>query len=303
VGAGATLNAVGTSILPNTSIAGNYTLYAQGQSGTCPSPSRATATVTVNVLPSVNAGLDQTVCAGASVTLTATGANTYSWSPTAQNGVGFVPTTTANFTVTGLNTATGCSNTDVVAVTVNALPIVNAGLDTAICIGQGIVLNGTGASTYTWNNGVTNGLSFNPLSTATYAVTGTDANGCTALDSLVLTVNALPSINAGLDTSVCLASLYTLSGSGGVNYAWNNGVQNGVAFSVNATTVYTVTGLDANGCQNTDDVQITTLSLPTVSAGLDFSACLNDSVSLTGSGAVAYLWDNNVTDEIGRAHV
>ncbi len=298
VGAGATLNAVGTSVLPNTTTAGIYTLYAQGQNGTCPSPSRATATVTVNVLPSVDAGLDQAVCAGTTVTLTATGANTFSWTPTAQNGVGFVPTTTGNFTVIGLNTTTGCSNTDVVTVTVNNLPIVNAGQDSSICIGQGIALNGAGATTYSWNNGITNGLSFNPSSTATYTVTGTDANGCTAIDSLVLTVNALPTINAGLDTSVCSATLYTLTGSGGVSYTWNNGVQDGVAFSVNATTVYTVTGLDANGCQNTDDVQITTLSLPTVSAGLDFSACLNDSVSLTGSGAVAYIWDNNVTDGV-----
>jgi len=49
---------------------------------------------------------------------------------------------------------------------VNALPIVNAGADASICIGQSVVLSGTGAINYTWNNGITNNVSFAPTATA-----------------------------------------------------------------------------------------------------------------------------------------
>ena len=53
-------------------------------------------------------------------------------------------------------------------------------------------LSGTGASSYSWDNGVTNGTAFTPTTTATYTVTGTDGNGCVTTDDVVVTVNALP---------------------------------------------------------------------------------------------------------------
>ena len=76
----------------------------------------------------------------------------------------------------------GCQNTDAVLVTVNALPSVSAGSDQNVCNGGAVTLTGSGASSYTWDNGVTDGVSFTPGSTTTYTVTGTDGNGCQNTD-------------------------------------------------------------------------------------------------------------------------
>src|SRR5690606_37207820 len=93
-------------------------------------------TITINPLPVVAVN-DPTICDGETVTLTASGADTYSWSPgtnlsaTTGASVDASPSTTTNYTVTGTITATGCTNTDIATVTVNPLPIVNAGTDLA----------------------------------------------------------------------------------------------------------------------------------------------------------------------------
>ena len=89
------------------------------------------------------------------------------------------------------------AGTDAVDVIVNALPIVDAGSDIAFCYGGSIILNGSGADSYAWDNGVTDATAFTPTATATYTVTGTDTNGCVATDAVDVTVNALPNVDAG----------------------------------------------------------------------------------------------------------
>jgi gliding motility-associated-like protein len=253
--------------------------------------------VTVNALPPVNAGTDQTVCLGTSVTLNGSGANTYSWNNGITNGVAFTPSVNTTYTVTGTD-LNGCENTDQVLVTVNALPPVNAGIDQTVCFGTAVTLNGSGALTYTWNNNVSNGVSFTPTITGTYTVTGTDGNNCVNTDQVVVNVNALPLVNAGADQTICNGSAVTLNGSGALTYSWNNNVVNGVAFIPSATTTYTVTGTDANNCINTDQMVVTVNALPIVSAGQDQSVCAGTAVTLSGSGAVTYTWDNGVTNAV-----
>ena len=125
LGSGSPFETVGTSILPSTATPGVYTFYAQGQNGACPSPARTAVTVTVNALPVTNAGIDQTVCPGAAVTLTGAGANTYSWNNGVSNAVAFVPSTTTTYTVTGTD-GNGCTSTDQVLVTINTVPSLTA---------------------------------------------------------------------------------------------------------------------------------------------------------------------------------
>jgi len=116
-----------------------------------------------------------------------------------------------------------------------------------VCSGTSLTLSGSGANSYAWNNGVSNGVAFTPNATQTYTVTGTAANGCTGTSQTTITVNAAPtlSINASANT-LCSGTSATLTASGASTYAWNNGVSNGVAFTPNATQTYTVTGTAAN---------------------------------------------------------
>lgn len=257
----------------------------------------------VNPLPVVNAGVDQIVCTPIATTLTATGAATYSWNNGISNGMPFTQTIgTTIYTVTGTSAA-GCVNTDQVTITVNPLPSVNAGLDQAICIGASAIISGSGASTYTWNNGVTNSVSFTPALTNTYTVTGTDANGCVNTDQVVVTVNPLPIVGAGPDQTICIGASVTLSGSGASTYTWNNGVTNGISFSPVATATYTVTGTNGNGCVNTDQVLVTVNQLPIVNAGPDQDVCQGTSVSLSGSGASTYTWNNGAVNGVSFTQV
>jgi hypothetical protein len=251
----------------------------------------------VNALPTVSAGNNQTVCAGTAVTLNGSGAVSYSWNNGVSNGVAFTPAATQTYTVTGTG-ANGCTNTAQTTVTVNALPTVSAGNNQAVCAGTAITLNGSGASSYSWNNGVSNGVAFTPATTQTYTVTGTGANGCTNTAQITVTVNALPTVSAGNNQTVCAGTAITLTGSGANSYSWNNGVSNGVAFTPAATQTYTVTGTDANGCTNTAQTTVSVNALPTVSAGQNQAVCTGTSVTLNGTGAVSYTWNNNVQNGV-----
>ena len=209
-----------------------------------------------------------------------------------------------NETVAGVYSQTtllvaGCDSISNVTLVVNPLPIVNAGLDQVYCGATNTTLNGSGAATYTWNNGVTNGVSFSQaVGTLTYTVTGTSAAGCSSTDQVNITINPLPIVGAGPDQSICAGTPVTLSGSGASVYTWNNGVTDGQVFTPVSTTTYTVTGTSAAGCTSTDQVIVTVNPIPVVFAGNDVGVCANQTVTLTGTGAATYSWNNGITNGI-----
>ena len=260
-------------------------------------------TLTVVALPVVSAGNDQTVCIGSAITLSGSGAQTYSWT-NAADGTPFIPLTSATYTVTGTDN-NGCTNTDDVEVTVNELPVVNAGTDQTICAGETVILNANGAQTYVWSNGTANGAGYIPTSTATLNVVGTDANGCTNSDQLTVTVNPVPTVNGGADQVVCLGETVVLTANGAATIQWNNGVNNGVGFNATVSQSYIVTGTTANGCEDTDTVSITVNPLPTVDLGEDTVTCANyGPITLNaGAGFASYQWNNTATTATTNAQV
>ncbi len=168
----------------------------------------------------------------------------------------------------------GSSLPSYITVTVNPTPNVfsNAGNDT-ICAGQFVTLNGTGnAVNYTWNPGNLNGATVNtaPLSTTTYTVVGTSAQGC--VDSSTVTVNVIfnPALVVVGDSSLCTGDSTSLTASGAVIYSWNPGNFSGsiLTDSPSATTTYTVIGTGANGCSDTTNIVVTVNSLPLVNLNL-----------------------------------
>ncbi len=145
------------------------------------------------------------------------------------------------------------------------LPNVSAGTDAAVCYGDPVTLVGSGASSYTWDNNVNDAIAFIPTTTLTYRVIGTDINGCTNSDSLQITVNDLPNVDAGQDTSICEGQSIALNASGALSFNWDNNITNATVFTPITTTIYTVNGIDNNGCINTDQVTITINNNPLVS--------------------------------------
>ncbi len=298
---GSTINSgQGTTAINITagSTAGNISVTATFPCGTS---SPTTLSLSINASPAVTANSTAaTVCAGTSVTLTGGGATSYTWSGGVTNAVSFVPLSTLTYTVTGTG-ANGCTNTATTTVTVNPLPAVVANSTAAaVCAGGSVTLTGSGATTYAWSGGVTNAVSFVPVSTITYTLTGTGANGCINTATTTVTVNPLPTVVANATTtSVCAGSSVTLTGSGAATYAWSGGVINAVSFVPLSTLTYTVTGTSAAGCVNTATITITLHSLPTVVANSTAAGvCTGASVILTGSGAIYYSWSSGVSDGI-----
>ncbi len=255
--------------------------------------------VTVNTLPTIVANTtDTAICIGNMVTLTGSGGVTYTWNNGVTDAIAFSPTNTNTYTITGTD-ANGCVNIDSIKVTINPLPSISINTsDTAICIGDSVTLTASGATNYTWNNGVSNSTPFSPTSTNFYTVTGTDGNNCTNQDSIKVTVNPLPTIIANAsDTTICDGSIVTLTGSGGTTYVWNNGIFNGISFIPLITKTYTVTGTDSTGCVNIDSIKVTVNPLPIIVANASSTnICAGDTITLTGSGATSYSWDNSVSN-------
>jgi len=260
----------------------------------------ATTTVNVIIVPVVTANSStSSICSGNSVTLFGSGAISYIWSSGITNNVAFTPTATSSYTVSGSNSCFTTSN--VITVTVNSLPVITANAtNSVVCLGNMTTLFGSGGTSYNWSGGVTNNVSFSPASSTVYTVTGTDVNGCQNTAVRAITVNSLPPVTASASNSViCFGNATTLNGGGALTYTWTNGVVNNSSFSPSVTTTYTVTGSNANGCQNSATKLITVNSLPVVSVNTNSSAiCMGGSVILTGSGADTYTWTNGITNGI-----
>jgi hypothetical protein len=308
IGATTQLNAVNglsyswtpSGTLSNSSIANpiatpvNTTTYTVVMQRAWGCPVSDNVVVTVNSLPNVVANATSTtVCNGSPVTLSGSGATSYSWTSSVTDNVAFTPIATNSYTVTGTD-GNGCSNTASVTVTVNSLPTVVANSTaTSVCNGTPVTLSGSGATSYSWTSSVMDNVAFTPAATDTYTVTGTDANGCSNTDMITVTVNALPTVVANATaTSVCDGTPVTLSGSGATSYSWTSSVMDNVAFTPTATDTYTVTGTDANGCSNTDMVTVTVNALPTVTVALgQDTACTSaGSITLNGESPAGGTW-------------
>jgi hypothetical protein len=265
-----------------------------------------TDTVIVTVVPlptpSITPDGPTTFCTGNSVKLTSVTAPFYKWSTSAADTLQSITVSTSGTYSVTIRNSLGCTASTSIAVTVNPLPMVDAGPNASVCINKKIQLTATGALTYSWKPGKTLSDStisnpfVTPTVTTTYTVTGTDSKGCKASDSVVITALALPLADAGKDTSICEKSVVMLKGTISNTCVWRPGTtlsDSTIATPLATplqTTTYTLTATALNGCSNTDSVKITMLPLPLINAGLDRSVCKNTNVGLQASGGIFYTW-------------
>lgn len=272
----------------------------------------ASVTVTVNPLDDPSFTLTN-FCVGSANAATVTGSTggTFSFNPDPMDGA-VVNASTGEITneVAGTTysiqylTAGACPDSLTQTVTVNDLPTVTA-TDQTVCVGGSVDVTASGAATYTWSPGTYLNTTTGSLVTSTpaadiqYTVTGTDANGCQNTAVANITVQGSAPIDAGNDTTICNGSTATLTATGGVTYTWDQslGAGNNFVVSPAATTTYTVNGVDANGCQGSDQVTITVNPVPTVDPVSDQTVCANTAVSavnFTGSVAgTTFDWVNS----------
>ena len=251
-----------STLTPTVDAAGDYQLLVTNNNNGCENIDTATV-VQIPVVQADIASQTNVNCFGGSngeATVSASGGNgsfTYAWS----NGdsTAMVNNLSAGTYSVVVTDADNCTASESVTISQpTALTVVANATNTITCDGDSVTLAGSGAMSYVWDNGVTDGVGFIATSTTIYNVTGTDVNGCMNTDAITVTVNPLPTIVASNDTSICDGETVIISATGGTTYNWSNGLGAGPSQSVSpsSTTTYTVTGTDANGCTSTDDVMV-----------------------------------------------
>lgn len=256
----------------------------------CVSPTPAVSNVTVVPLPSVLISGTNALCIGSSATLQATGAQSYSWSTGVTGAtVAVSPTVLTTYSVLGL-AVTGCTNITALAINALPLPTVTA-VNGAICPGNSYILSPSGALNYTYSSG---SATVFPVSTTTYSILGSDANGCVSANAAVVTVSVVNTLTVTVsgNTVVCEGENANLIANGASTYTWNTGaVSNTISVTPSLTTSYTVIGASGS-CSDTSDVTVNVNPLPTlVVLSSDSIICLNESVEISASGANTYSWN------------
>jgi hypothetical protein len=224
----------------------------------------ANTVIIVQQAPPVVATAAQTlVCFGQSVTVSASGASTYSWNnnSTGSSAV-YTPTGLTQVVVSGFVNGNICPGNSTIMINSTQPTVVAIASPTAICIGKTATLNASGADNYTFSSMFSN---VNPTVTTIYTVTGEatiDNLTCTGETTVQVVVNPNPTITATPDrTTMCKGETATVTAGGGVAYNWTGATTGSattstVSPSAAQTLVFNVKGTDANGCTNTATASI-----------------------------------------------
>jgi hypothetical protein len=300
---GTSLGTADTLALP---ITANQTVYLSA----CPLAQTITAQATVLSLPSVDAGVDSSICVGASITLNGTGTGTLQWNanswlsnPSIANPVAN-PLSDTTF-VLQATSSEGCIQSDSVWVQVKAFTTLSINPLNAVCMGDTIFIDAQSDGTISWNStanlSAASGNSiwaFTTVSTDVFAEASA-LNQCTQRDTVSLVVNALPLVDAGADLSICFGSNGTLDGSGTGTLQWEpsplltdvNDMQAVISPINDGFLVLQATS--AEGCIQSDTVQYTLGNVLNIVANVDTALCPGTGMHLSLSGAQTYVWESN----------
>ncbi len=270
---------------------------------------------------------DATICPGDSVTLTASGATDYTWSPGGQTGpsITVAPSSTTVYTVTGTEDigggiiATGSADATVTVLAANdpsCSCTVTASNSGPICFNSTFDLNATAVSNgvYTWDIlgtplGTGQNLTNIPaLQAGTYPVqvTAMDDNGFVCTDVTQLTIlsstdpQCMCTVTASNSGPICENETFDLNASAVSNgtYVWthagnvmgNSQNMTGMNSMSPGTEMFHITATDDNGFVCVDSTEVVFNPLPPVSAGADQDICYGENVDLDASGAQTYSW-------------
>lgn len=227
---------------------------------------------TNTVSPIVTAVASNTLdCVNTSINTTATSSapsSTYLWSgPGILSGANLTSATVNQpgaYTVTVTDITNGCSASSNINVMQNiTLPNITAAASSStLCSGNSSTLTASGAVTYLWNTAQTTAsISVSPNATTSYTVSGTGTNGCVKSTTLLIAVNAAPTLAVSGNTTICNGSTSTLTASGATSYTWSAGVNsNTISITPTVTTTYTVDGANSNGCSASTSVVVSIIS-------------------------------------------
>ncbi len=231
--------------------------------------------IDVNPVAKISTSNDTTVCNNSSTKIFASGGTSYQWSPASllDNAASATPTASPTSTTifhVSITDSYSCVYRDSVKISVREPRAFSISPDNSVCANTSRQLNAYGGDSYEWspstslNDPQISDPVATPDSTITYSAIIKDTT-CSQTDTLStrITVLRLPDIIATHANDIdCSFSSSKLNASGGNSYTWtpassldNSGSANPIAFPT-ATTVYTVTGKNEDGCNNSDTVTV-----------------------------------------------
>lgn len=277
-------------------------------------------TIKVNSLPNANAGPDDTICVFQDVQLFASGGISYSWnadstlSDTSVSNPVAAPQIFTDYVVF-VTDSNNCVNSDTVSVFVNSLPVVAAGPDTLICLGDYIILHSSGGIVYSWNpdptlsDPDTSDPTATPVVSTEYIVEVTDSNGCVNEDTVSVSVNQNLPVASFVATVVCeeqstsFTDLSTITGDTIVSWQWDLGDSTMQSVPNPANTYaghgyYLVTLIVGTNYFCMDTVTDTVFVNPKPEAFFNYAkncfgetTLFTDSSQIENGGIVSWFWD------------
>ncbi len=292
-------------------------------------------TLTIQELPTANAGADATICEGSTYTLSGIATNQQSvlWTTAGDGSFSDATSLTATYTPGSSDIATGsailtltaiattpCGTdaSDNMTITINQSPTVNAGVDANICEDATYTLSGiaTNQTSVYWTTAGDGSFNDATLLTATYTPGSNDITSGSVIltltaygispcanttDDIVLSIQGLPTANAGGDGVLCGNNYYTLSGSATnqTSVYWTTSGDGTFDDATSLTATYTMGANDLTngtvdltltayaitpcGTDSSDDMTINTTGFPTADAGTDDATCQDVGYTLSGS--------------------
>ena len=244
-------------------------------------------------------GPDTLVCGSSSILLhpsTGGSPNSFLWQDSSGSTT-YLAKTPGLYWVEVRNPA-GCSARDSIRVDLKSAPVFNLGGDTALCQNDVLVLNSgaAGANSYLWNTGAAV-ATLQASSAGLYWAEVRNPAGCSARDSINVTIKPIPVFSLGADTTICQNDVFVLN-AGATNagsYLWNIGTT-ASTLPVSAAGLYWCEAFK-EGCTFRDSVSIATKPSPLVNLGNDVTVCEGTTVPLDATYLNStYLWQDGSTN-------
>ncbi len=277
------------TIIVNT--AGSYSVSVTNASG-CNGTGSITTNISSNLTPAISGNLS--ICSGSTNIIDAgVGYTTYNWSTGATTQT-IIVSTPGTFTVIVSNGA-GCTGSASVTTSINSIPSPPITGNTSFCIGSSSVLNTGFYVGYLWSTGeTTQSISVNTA--ATFTVTISNANGCTASSSITTSFlpQPIPVISGTL--SFCTGGTTLLNAGAFNSYAWSTGATT-QTISVSTASTFTVTVTGANGCKANTSATTSLLSLPNPVITGSSTICNGSTGTLDAGVFAAYNWSTGAATQ------
>ena len=266
--------------------------------------SKDSVVLRVNPLPNVTLNFPSPICPYFSSTITASGAQTYSW----RNGLGVgnaktvSPMTTTDYYVKGTD-QNGCAKEVMHRQFVYPMPdmkVYSNKFQDNVCLGDSATIYVNGGKTYSWSTGVIDSvIKVIPTESFQWSMIGTDGNGCK--DTLTYRMNVKPAFSISYDKTLkgCEGDQVKLRASGAKEYDWGQGPTTDDFYDVTLinSTSYQVTATSPYDCQIVASIPVAVWKKP-IGQLSDLTICKGDVGKLEAKGGDSYDWTINNQTQI-----